>query len=50
MSLWYLLALIRLQNFFTGIEIKRKQKLKFIVYFEQILECVLVFLLLTLKR
>ena len=37
-------------KFCTGIEIKYKQKLKFIIYFEQILQCVLVFLLLTLKR
>ena len=37
-------------KFFKGNEIKYKQKLKFIVYFEQILQCALVFLLLTLKR
>ena len=34
----------------SQIEMKYKQKIKFIVYFEQILQCVLVFLLLTLKR
>ena len=32
------------------IEMKYKQKIKFIVYFEQILQCVLVFLKLTLRR
>ena len=56
-SLRYVLALIRLQKVLkmyraseSQIEMKYKQKIKFIVYFEQILQCVLVFLLLTLKR
>ena len=45
---------VNCKNFYRAaesqIEMKYKQKLKIIVYFEQILQRVLVFLLLTLNR